>query len=347
MVKLPDTRSLSSETLKLLRKIAVRAVDELGMTNKQVARLLGVSEPTVGRWCAAYREQGRSAFNTQSQGRPQGAGRSLQPDQEEEIRKLLCDTTPEDHEIPLAAWTRQAVAELIRQRCGVELTLQGVGKYLRRWNMTPQRPARQAREQDPDEVQEFLEETLPDAVERAEDEEGQLHFTDEVGAKVQDQIGRSYAPCGQTPVLTIPKIRIQQNAISSVTPEGEAHFWLFSGTMNAEKFLHFLELLIDSCPNKIFLFADRHASHTAQAVEDWLSDHTSEIEIIWLPRYSPELNPDEYLNNDLKQNLKHRPMPTDTAGFRATIHSILNRLGQLPDRVKGYFRQAGLDLANA
>lgn len=345
MIVLPDGRSLSPESLQLLRKIAVRAVIELGMSNKEVAHLLGVGENAVGQWCAAYREHGAEGLDVQPLGRPAGTGRSLELEQEMEIQDAIRDTVPEDHGIASSTWTRGAVAELIRERFAIELTPQGIGKYLRRWNMTPQKPARHAREQDPEEVREFVEETLPDVVKRAEKEDGELHFTDETGAQVEDQIGASYAPRGETPVLTTPKTRIKQNVISSVTPEGDLYSWVFSETMNSEKFIRFLEFLVESSSQKIFLFADRHPSHQSGAVDSWLANHSSEIEMIPLPCYSPEYNPVEFLNNDLKQNLKHKPMPNSTPDFRDTILTILEHIATLPDRVKGFFREAKVEIA--
>jgi transposase len=345
MIDLPDGRSLSAETLEVLRKIAVRAVFELGHKKSEVARLLGVSEKAVGQWCAAYQEEGLSGLQGQPLGRPLGVGRVLTPTQEIIVQAILLDASPGDYDIPSSTWTRQAVVELVKGRYHIELTPQAMGIYLRRWNMTPQKPARQAREQDPEEVQEFLEKTLPDALERADREGGQLHFADETGARVGDQIGTSYAPQGQTPVLEIPKTRIQQNLISSVTPEGEMFHWLFPNTMDSEKFLEFLELLVSWSEEKLFLFLDRHPAHTAEAVEDWVAERPDQIEIIWFPRYSPEHNPDEFLNNDLKQTLQNEPMPEDTSEFRERIRDILESIASFPERVKGYFRQSELNFA--
>jgi transposase len=144
--------------------------------------------------------------------------------------------------------------------------------------------------------------------------------------------------------LEVPKTRIQQNLISSVTPDGEMTYQLFSGTMNSRKFIEYLEQLIVSTDKKVFLMIDRHPAHTANMVQDWVQEHADEIEITWLPRYSPEYNPDEFLNNDLKANLKNKPLPENTPAFADTIHKILDEIADLPERIKGYFRQAKLEL---
>jgi transposase len=344
MPELPDPRSVCAESLNWWRLLAVRAVVDFEMSQADAAAQYGVSHNTMSQWVSLYREQGEAGLDVQPQGRPQGSGRALSDEQGQEIRQLVVDSMPGDHDIASATWTRQAVAELIAKRVGVDLTVQGVGQYLRRWGLTPQKPARQAREQDPDEVREFVEQTLPEVKEQAEQEEAQLHFVDEVGVKTSDQIGTSYAPKGDTPVQEVPKTHIEQDVISSVTPDGDLLYWAFPGTMTAPKFIDFLEHLVSEASGKIIVFTDRHPAHEAQAVEDWLEGRESQIEVEWLPRYSPEYNADEFLNNDLKQVLKNEPMPQSTSDFRETICGILDGIASMPDRVKGYFEQTEIDL---
>jgi len=194
-------------------------------------------------------------------------------------------------------------------------------------------------------VREFVEQKLPQVQDQAAEEGAQLHFIDEVGVKAQDQIGTSYAPEGDTPVLEVPKTHIEQNVISSVTPDGELFYWPFPETMTAPKFIDFLEQLVAEASTKIIVFADRHPAHEAQAVEQWLEGRDSEIELHWLPRYAPAYNPDEFLNNDLKQELKNEPMPESTSELRDTIGTILDRIAGMSDRIRGYFNQAKIDLA--
>jgi transposase len=325
--------------------LAVRAVVDFEMSQADAAAQYGVSSNTMSQWVSLYREQGEGGLAVQPQGRPEGSGRVLSSEHEEAMRQLIVDSTPCDPDIASATWTRQAVAELIAKEVGVELTVQGVGKYLRRWGLTPQKPARQAREQDPEEVREFVEQTLPAVKEQAEKEEAQLHFVDEVGVKTSDQIGTSYAPKGETPVQEVPKTHIEQDVISSVTPDGDLLYWAFPGTMTAEKFIDFLEHLISEASGKLIVFADRHPAHEAQAVEDWLESRESQIEVEWLPRYSPEYNADEFLNNDLKQELENEPMPESTSALRDTIGRILERIAGMSDRIRGYFKQADIDFA--
>jgi transposase len=345
MPELPDPRSVSAEALHVWRLLAVRAVVDFDLSQADAATQYGVSPTTMSQWVSLYREQGEAGLAVQPQGRPQGSGRTLSDEQAQAIRQLVVDTVPGDHDIASATWTRRAVAELIAKREEVDLTLQGVGKYLRRWGLTPQKPARQAREQDPEEVREFVEQKLSKVQEQAEGEDAELHFIDEVGVKAQDQIGTSYAPEGDTPVLEVPKQHIEQDVISSVTPEGKLYYWPFPGTMTAPKFIYFLEQLVSDASKKVIVFADWHPTHEAQAVAQWLEGREDEIELHWLPRYAPAYNPDEFLNNDLKQELANEPMPESTSGLRDTICTILDRIAGMRDRIRGYFKQAEINIA--
>jgi transposase len=327
----------------LLRVLVVRAVVDLGLSQVDASTYYGVSPHTISQWVTRYRTQGEDSLDVKPQGRPRGAGRALTPEQEREMRRLVVDSTPQEQQIASGTWTRQAVAELIASRLGIELSVQGVGKYLRRWGLTPQKPARQAREQDPEEVREFVEQRLPEVQAHAEAEGAQLHFIDEVGVKAHDQIGTSYAPAGNTPVLEVPKTHSEQDVISSVTPEGNLFYWPFAGTLTAPKFVDFLKHLVAEASTKIIVCADRHPAHEAKAVEHWLAGRESAIELHWLPRDAPECNPDELLNNDLKQALDNEPMPESTSALRDTIGRILARIAGMSDRIRGYFQQTAID----
>jgi len=174
MLELPDPRSVCDESLNLWRLLAVRAVVDFEMSQADVAAQYGVSNNTMSQWVSLYREQGEAGLAVQPQGRPEGSGRALSSEQEQAIGQLVVESLPCDHDIAIAMWTRQAVSELIAKRLGVELTLQGVGQYLRRWGLTPQKPARQAREQHPKEVEVFVQESLPKVKEQAQQEDAQL-----------------------------------------------------------------------------------------------------------------------------------------------------------------------------
>jgi transposase len=88
---------------------------------------------------------------------------------------------------------------------------------------------------------------------------------------------------------------------------------------------------------KVYLIADRLKAHDTGAVRRWLAEHRDEIELVPLPTYSPELNADEYLNNDMKGNVKAEGLPDDEEELRSLIQTFMRRLLHLPDHAMSDF----------
>lgn len=184
-IPLPDARELSDDVLEALRLRALRGC-ELGFTEADVADLLGVCRETVCHWWSAYARGGLDALPQERTGRPVGSGRALSDEQAGHIQRLLRTHSPEELGVAAPLWTRRAVADLIRREFGIPLAVRTVGTYLERWGFTAKRPRRQGRDQDPEEVQAWLEETYPAIEERAEQEGAEIHWGDEVGVAADE-----------------------------------------------------------------------------------------------------------------------------------------------------------------
>ena len=194
-IPLPDARELSDEVLEALRLRALHGC-ERGYTEVEVADLLGVCRETVCRWWSAYATGGLDALPHERTGRPLGSGRALTDAQAERIQQLLRTHQPEELGIAAPLWTRRAVCELIRREYDLSLAVRTVGRYLERWGFTAKRPRRHARDQVPEEVRQWLEETYPAIAARAEREGAQIHWGDEVGVAADQTPARGYAPQG-------------------------------------------------------------------------------------------------------------------------------------------------------
>jgi transposase len=153
----------------------------------------------------------------------------------------------------------------------------------------------------------------------------------------QDQIGKGYAPKGQTPVLTQTGQKFSTSMIAAVSNRGLMRFKLYKGALNVAIFIDFMKRLIKDAKQKVFLIVDNLRVHHAKAVQEWLAQHKDEIEIFYLPAYAPEHNPDEYLNNDLKRTIRNKPRARTRDDLVATTSSILKSIQRRPDRVKSYF----------
>ena len=343
-ISLPDARELSDEVLEALRLRALHGC-ESGFSEADVADLLGVCRETVSRWWAAYARRGLHALPHDRTGRPLGSGRLLSDEQAGRIRDLLGSHTPEDLGIPAPLWNRRAVRALIRQQCQVTLAVRTVGSYLRRWGFTAKRPRRHARDQDPEEVRQWLEETYPAIEARAAQEGAEIHWCDEVGVAADHYPGRGYAPRGVPATKEVPDRHVRANQISTISNRGHVHFMTYTTTLTAAVYLRFLGRLLRSTTGKVFLIADRLRAHRTPAVEAWLARHQERIEVFYLPRYAPERNPDEYLNNDLKGEVNAAGLPHDRHEVRTRIQRFMRQLLHLPDRVRSYFQHPDVQYA--
>ena len=259
-------------------------------------------------------------------------------EQELAIQRLICDKTPDQYKLTFALWTRQAVQELITIRLGISMPVRTVGEYLTRWGFTPQKPLKRAYEQRPAAVRQWLDTDYPAIAARAKQEQAEIHWGDETGLRNDSQHGRSYAPRGHTPVIRLSAKRASMNMISTVTNQGKVRFMIYSGTMNAQRLLQFFKQLIKAANKKIFLILDNLRVHHATLVKAWLTKkrHAQNLEVFFLPAYSPEMNPDEYLNCDVKAGVHAKPPVRDTATLKKTIRVHMRMLQHSPDRVSKY-----------
>jgi transposase len=345
-IPLPDARELSDEVLEALRLRALRGC-ELGLPEVQLAEVLGVARETLCRWWSAYADRGVQALPQRRTGRPLGSGRALTDAQGEHLQHLLRTHQPEELGIAAPLWTRRAVGDLIRKEFNLSLAVRSVGRYLKRWGFTAKRPRRHARDQDPDEVRQWLEETYPAIEARAEREGAEMHWGDEVGVAADQQPARGYAPQGEPATLDVPDRHVRANQISTITNRGEVRFMTYTQTMTAALFLVFLGRLLRSTTRKVFLIVDRLRAHMTPAVQAWVAAHQDRIEVFYLPRYAPELNPDEYLNNDLKGKVNATGLPHDKGEVRSHLQEFMRRLLHLPEHVRNYFQHPSVQYAAA
>src|SRR5919202_556085 len=332
-----DTRSLPAAAQAALRNRAVRAVLN-GMTQAEAARVFGVHRNAVNRWIKRYRQGGWDGLSERRRGRRPGEQAALSEPHQQEAIALVRDATPDELGLAGFLWTREAVAELISQRYGVWLARTTVGAYLRGWGFSPQRPQRRALEQNPAAVRRWLTETYPAIRAQARREGGVVLWLDEVGGRSDAAAGRSWAPVGETPVIKGTGKRFGVNMLSAISNAGRLRFRLFVGSFTAAVFIDFLGRLLRDCAGrKVHLIVDGHPVHRAKAVSAWVSRHGERIQLHFLPGYSPELNPVELLNQDVKANAAGRRRPRSASELRAELHGYLRRRQRQPAVVARFF----------
>src|SRR5215217_5059480 len=332
-----DARSLPAAAQAALRTRAVRAVLG-GMTQAQAARVFGVHPNAVNRWIKRYRQGGWAGLSARRRGRRAGEQAALTEPQQQEVIALVRETTPDQLGLAGFLWTREAVAELIAHRYGLRLARTTMGAYLRGWGFSPQKPQRRALEQNPAAVRRWLTETYPAIRAQAKREGGVVLWLDEMGVRSDAAAGRSWAPVGQTPVIKGTGKRFRVNMLSAISNQGMLRFRLFVGTFNGPVFIDFLRRLLRDCAGrKVHLIVDGHPVHRAKLVSAWVGRHAERIELHFLPGYSPELNPVELLNHDVKADAAGRRRPRSAGELREELHRYLRRRQRQPQVLVRFF----------
>ncbi|AJQ95083.1 IS630 family transposase [Gynuella sunshinyii] len=328
-----DTRKLPREVIEEKRRMAHR-LRMRGFTRAEIGQELGGVHPdTIGRWL----KLDTTNLTVNRGGRKQGEARRLSADQEKHIRSQIIDKTPDQLKLDYVLWTRKAVCELIEQEFKIQLPVRTVGDYLKRWGMTPQKPAKRAYEQNPKAVQQWLDDDYPKIKAQAKRENAEIYWGDETGMRNDSQHERGYAPKGKTPVVRLNANRTSTNMISAVTNQGKVRFKIFDGSMNTDILIDFCERIIKSAGRKVYLILDNLRVHHAKLFKAWQEKHRADIAVFYLPSYSPELNPDEYLNCDLKAGVHSGKPARNKEKLKKKVRSHMQMLQKKPGRVRKYF----------
>ena len=333
-----DARHQTLEQLHERRKQVVR-LHRKGHRVMSIVQMCGLSYPAVRAVIDLYEAGGAAAIKPGNRGRQPGEGRCLSVEQEKSVRKLICDKRPEQLKLDFALWNRAAVGQLILLEHGIRLSVRAVGNYLKRWGFTPQKPIKKAYEQRPEAVKAWLDEQYPKIGKQAKAEGGEIHWGDETALVNTDVRGRGYAPRGHTPVAyAVGGRREKLSMISTVTNQGKARWMIVDESFNSDKLIEFLAALIKDAQCKVFLILDNLRVHHSKPVKAWLAQRKKQIEVFYLPSYSPELNPDERLNADLKYAIGSKISVRTKSKLKAAATTHMKLIQADPQRVMKYFQ---------
>jgi len=331
-----NAKQLSQSEQYQIRRNIVRLSKE-GYRTAEIARILDVSERMTQLALKAYREQGTQGIKPKKRGRRSGEKRLLTQEQEREIQKAIVDKTPEQLKLKCCLWTRKAIHEFILGKYGIDLKLSTLGYYLERWGFSVQRPVKRARRQDPTKVDAWLNSEYPEIAAKAKAENAEIYWGDETALQNTANYARGYAPKGQTPVLEVESKKMKLNLLCAVSNRGKLRFTITKEPVNADILIDFMKRLVKDTGRKVLLILDNLRVHHSKKVAAWLGEHRDQIELFFLPPYSPEHNPDEYLNSDLKRNIGKKPMPRSEKELERNTRSFLLRTQLSHDHVRSYF----------
>ncbi len=339
-----DARTLNQEAQYQIRRQVVK-LRKRGMKYKDIGEVVGITPTHACKIFKRYERNGAKAIDKGQRGRRPGEQLTLKDGQAAAIQKMITDKTPDQLKMPFALWTRQAVQQLIKYQYEIAMPIRTVGEYLKRWGFTAQRPAKRAYEQNPKAVKKWLEEEYPGIVQQAKMEDAEIHWCDETGVRNDENSSRGYAPKGKTPIIRLNANRKSISMISSITNQGKLRFMVYKDAMNADLFIKFMGRLTKDAGRKVFLVVDNLRTHHSKPVKEWLDAHKTEIEVFYLPSYSPELNPDEYLNCDMKAAV-HSGLPArNEKELKTKVVSHMRKLQKLPKRISKYFKHPRINYA--
>jgi len=318
---------------------------EDGSTLAEIREALGMTHSAICDAWKAYKEGGEDALKTGQRGRKVGEQRHLTVDQEKKVRRKIIDRLPEQLKLDFALWTRDAVRQLIAQETGIEMPVRTVGEYLKRWGFTPQKPLKFAYERKPELVKKWLETDYPQICAKAKQEKAEIYWGDEAGLRSGDVRGRGFAPRGETPIINATAKYENLSMMSAITNKGKVYWMIVDGAVNIDRFLEFLKGLIKNRHRKIFLILDNLKVHHGKEVTKWVKKNKERIELFYLPAYSPDLNPDEHLNSDLKQGVGSRAPSRSKKNLTKAAEEHLAMLKATPSRIKKYFKDPAIAYA--
>jgi len=333
-MKKSDARKLDHKTLEAIR---IRAVEQVqaGESPEVVIRALGFSRGCIYNWLAAYRSGGWHALQAKPlSGRP----RIISGRQMKWIYNAITLKNPLQFKFDFALWTRRMIQTVIRDRFGIRLSLASIGRLLAQLGLTCQKPLIRAFQQNPALVEKWLKEEYPQIRARAKRVDAEIFFGDEAGVRSDFHSGKTWAPKGQTPVVRATGARFGFNMISAVSPKGQLRFMVVEGKVASAEFCEFLRRLVHNAQRPIFLILDGHPVHRSARVKQLVESLEGKLELFFLPPYSPELNPDEWVWNDLKNNGIGRMAITGPDDLKRIVFDYMRQMQRFPELIRSFFR---------
>ena len=331
-MKRSDGRLLHPVIQKNIRHNAVKLF-LIGKNPTDISKDLGVSRQSVYNWVKKHSESGASGLKIHKRGRPKGT--QLQPWQSAQIVNIIKSYCPDELSMPFFLWTREVVGLLIQDKFKIKLSKWTVGRYLAKWGFSPQKPARRAIEQNPKAIERWFEIEYPAIQKLARKCGATINWGDEMGLRSDHNVGRTYGLKGITPVVKRTGNRFSCNMISAITNFGKLSFMVFHENFTQDVFLRFLKRMVRQSDRKVFLIVDNHRSHKSKKVNDWLKTNEKHIQLFYLPSYCPELNPDEFLNQDVKSHLGKQRLHTKVQMVK-TLNSHLKMRQKQPQVIQNF-----------
>lgn len=313
-----------------------------GKTAYIVSRELRVRVTTVYRWYESFKTSNETSIGEKKRGPETSRKAILTPKEREKLARVIIGKTPDQLKFDFALWSSKGIQEYVKKAFGKEISRKTARRYMQKLGFSFRRPVCYAREQNPQAVTKWLNETYPAIKREASRNQAAIMWADETTNMLGDGTRRGYSLRGHAPLLRTPdKRKIRCSSISAISNRGEIEFMFFDGAMNTDTFKLFCEKLISAKKQPVYLIVDNLRVHHAKHMKPWFEQMEKQkgFRIYYLPSYSPELNPDEYLNRDIKAHLAEKAIPTSENELRETIKNHLMSRKQTPQSIINLFHK--------
>jgi transposase len=327
-------RKVPNEVMNYIRRLAVRAVEEQHQSPELIAQIFGVSRSSLYEWLRRYRAEGEEALDS---GSAPGAERVMTPEMDQWIRETILSSTPQAHGYDTVLWSCPIVVGLLKQRYGIEVSVATVRIHLHDLKLSPQEPNYRSRQQDAAKVERFVKDTFPRIQKLAKKIGADIGFEDEAGVGVRTRAGRSWGEVGHPPEIAVSEQRGGYNVLSIIDAEGTLRYSLEEKSINAMRYVAFLQQVLHGRTRPLIVIADRARFHTSPKVRRFVRAHRSQIRMYFLPPYSPELNPDEPLWNEIKHRQLGRQPILNKADVKKRLRAALKALQHKTERIRSFF----------
>lgn len=330
-----DARKIPDEVMNYLRRIAVRAVEEKRYSPEVAADFLNISRSSIYDWIHKYREEGEDALETK---KAPGAPLVITLEMDQWLRKTILTSTPEAHGYDTVLWTLEIMVDVLKKQFGVWVSDSIVALHLHEMKLSSQVPCYQARQQDPQKVEDFINHKFSLIQRVAERMGADIAFEDEAGIGIRTRSGRTWGEVNKTPVVTVNKQRGGYNVLSAITAAGELTFDIEEKSIDGKRYIEFLEKLLAGRTRPLIVIADNATFHRSKEVREFVRGHRHQIRMFFFPPYAPKLNPDEQVWNQIKhRNLEKEPIK-NKSDLNRRIDGLLRSLKEKADKVRSFFQ---------
>src|SRR3989338_8848250 len=332
-MKRGDGRSISHEVLEAYRYRSIELYQK-GKSVQEIAFFFGIHRGSVSLWIKTWKEKGKSALKSK---RALGPDPKLNKENKKQIISWLEKSAMEfGFETPL--WDCKRIQKMVKNELNKEIAISNLWESLRRWNLTPQKPEKEAIEKNPREVRKWLKEEWPSIDEHRRKWQAMLYFQDESSVSLVPVLGKTWSKKGKTPKIKVTGNRGSICLSSAISPAGRMVFRIEKGTVTSKTFVDFLKQIMNNHRlRKIIVIADNYPAHKSAYVKNFIEQNINRIAVYYLPTYSPDLNPDEDVWKYLKNVKLKAHQARNKKEFKPLIQAKMQSIQKKPSTIKSFF----------